>query len=56
MLTADKKYIILDLAGKAIRLRPELAKARPDGDLSERIADFARVIAKSIDDSPGGGY
>ncbi|MDR0602343.1 MAG: hypothetical protein LBG42_08175 [Treponema sp.] len=48
-LTAEKQRIIMDLAEKAIFLRPALATFS-DKSLNEKIKDFARVIAESIED------
>ncbi|MDR1420415.1 MAG: hypothetical protein LBI86_08585 [Treponema sp.] len=49
-LTAEKRRIIMDLAEKAILLRPALAS--PSGkSLSEKIEDFARFIAESLTDA-----
>ncbi|MDR0624719.1 MAG: hypothetical protein LBG10_09875 [Treponema sp.] len=49
-LASDKKQIILDIAVKAISLRPGLAGKLPGKELPERIAEFAKILAESIPD------
>ncbi|MDR1287370.1 MAG: hypothetical protein LBK08_07155 [Treponema sp.] len=49
-LTAEKRRIIMDLAEKAIFLRPALATFS-DKNLTEKIEDFARFIAESLTDA-----
>jgi hypothetical protein len=48
-LTLEKRRIIMDLAEKAILLRPALATFS-EKKLDEKIVDFAHVIAESIHD------
>jgi hypothetical protein len=48
MLSFEKKQFFLDLAGKAIWLRPTLARKSLDKKLPEKIKDLARDIAQSI--------
>jgi hypothetical protein len=50
-LSSDKKRIILDLAVKAVYLKPTLAGAHSQEELPEKIAAFARTLAGSIEDS-----
>jgi hypothetical protein len=50
MLASDKKQIILDVAGKALCLRPGLAGNVPGKELPERIVEFAKILAESIKD------
>jgi hypothetical protein len=49
LLTSEKQRIIMDLAEKAIFLRPALASFSVKS-LDEKIEDFARSIAESIED------
>jgi hypothetical protein len=51
-LSSDKKQIILDLAVKAICLRPALAGTGAREKLPEKIVKFAKALASSIKDSP----
>jgi hypothetical protein len=51
-LSADKKQIILDLAIKAIHLRPGLAGAFSGGEPMERAAGFAKHLAELIEIPP----
>jgi hypothetical protein len=48
LLTSEKQRIIMDLAEKAIFLRPALASFSVKS-LNEKIEDFARTIARSIE-------
>jgi hypothetical protein len=50
-LSSDKKQIILDLAVKAICLRPALAGTGVREELPEKIINFAKTLADSIKDS-----
>jgi hypothetical protein len=52
LLTVEKKMIILDLAVKAISLRPALAGAAPGKQLPEKVIDFAKNLAESIEECP----
>jgi hypothetical protein len=47
-LSADKKQIILDLAKKAIHLRPGLAGAFSGREPAEEAANFAKHLAELI--------
>jgi hypothetical protein len=49
-LAPDKKQIILDLAVKAVCLRPGLAGNVSGRELPEKIAEFAKLLAESIRD------
>ncbi|MDR2371090.1 MAG: hypothetical protein LBD71_06390 [Treponema sp.] len=49
LLTSEKQRIIMDLAEKAIFLRPALASFSVKS-LNEKIEDFAHAIARSIED------
>jgi hypothetical protein len=53
MLASDKKQIILDLAVKAICLRPDLAAPAKGKELPEKVMDFARNLAASIEEPLG---
>jgi hypothetical protein len=48
LLTSEKQQIILDLAGKAMTLRPALADEYGNENFDQKIVDFARFIAKTI--------
>jgi hypothetical protein len=50
-LSSDKKQIILDLAIRAICLKPSLVSVQSPDDLPEKITAFARILAGSIEDS-----
>ncbi|MDR1099495.1 MAG: hypothetical protein LBL28_03350 [Treponema sp.] len=50
-LSSDKKQIILDLAVRAICLKPSLAGIQSPEELPEKITAFARTLAGSIEDS-----
>jgi hypothetical protein len=49
-LASDKKQIILDIAVKALCLRPGLAGNLPGKALPERITEFAKILAESIEE------
>jgi hypothetical protein len=49
-LASDKKQIILDLAIKAVSLRPGLAGNLSGKELPERIVEFAKTLAEAIQD------
>ncbi|MDR0878440.1 MAG: hypothetical protein LBN21_10335 [Treponema sp.] len=51
LLTVEKKMIILDLAVKAISLRPALAETASGSELPEKVIDFAKNLAESIEDA-----
>lgn len=51
LLTVEKKMIILDLAVKAVSLRPALAETASGNELPEKIIDFAKSLAESIEDT-----
>ena len=48
MLSAEKQRIFLDLAGKALYLRPALAEPSAGKELPEKIVEFAKILAASI--------
>jgi hypothetical protein len=50
LLSVEKKLIILDLAVKAVSMRPSLADTASGNGLPEKIIDFAKHLAESIDD------
>jgi hypothetical protein len=50
-LSSDKKQIILDLAVKAICLKPALAGIGERRELPQKVIDFAKTLAGSIKDS-----
>jgi hypothetical protein len=49
-LAADKKRIILDVAVRAVCLRPGLAGNLSGKELPERITELAKILAESIED------
>jgi hypothetical protein len=51
-LSSDKKRIILDLAVKAICLKPALGGIQAREELPRKIIDFAKTLANSIKDTP----
>jgi hypothetical protein len=52
-LSSDKKQIILDLAVKALCLKPMLAGIQSNKEMPEKIADFAKMLAKLTKDPAG---
>jgi hypothetical protein len=50
LLSIEKKLIILDLAVKAVCLRPSLADTASGNGLPEKIIDFAKNLAESIEE------
>ncbi|MDR1899632.1 MAG: hypothetical protein LBQ55_06470 [Treponema sp.] len=47
-MTDDKKHILLDLADKAIGLRPGIAGVSCGEILPDTVINFARDLARSI--------
>jgi hypothetical protein len=47
-MTDDKKHILLDLADKAIGLRPGIAGLSCGEVLPDAVTDFARSLARTI--------
>jgi hypothetical protein len=48
MLSFEKQRMLLDLAGRAIALRPALADSSPQEELNDKIACLAKTLAASI--------